>query len=257
MCVASGSSIPHPDVVAAADGPRWNQIYPSQDMQRNRVQLDGWMEMGTQAIAITIDHTAAQYDSRLRIRWLGGSLPPRDQGSEEPRPSRRTLSGPARYGVTPVPDRMWVSWDFIDEVRDLTPELPVLLKGVMTAHDTRIALDRGYDGIIISNHGARTLEYVPAPIEVLPEIVEVVDGRIPVLIDSGFRSGHDVFKALALGADAVSIGRVLRWGLGAFGPTGVKRIVEIMQMELAEAMAATGCSTIASIDSTAVRTNFI
>jgi 4-hydroxymandelate oxidase len=256
MCVASGSSIPHPEVAAAADGPRWNQIYPGQDLERNRMQLRGWLDLGTQAIVITIDHTAAQYDSHLRIRWLGGNPPPPGGGSQQPRPPRRTLTGPARYGVT-VPDRMWVSWDFIDQVRDLIPELPVLLKGVMTAEDARIALERGYDGVIVSNHGARTLEYVPAPIEVLPEIVKAVGGRAAVLIDSGFRSGHDVFKALALGADAVSIGRVPRWGLGAFGPAGVQRIVEIMQMELREAMVSTGRPTIAAIDQTAVMTNFI
>jgi 4-hydroxymandelate oxidase len=256
MCLASGSSIPHPQVIAAADGPRWNQIYPGQDLERNGSSMRTWLEQGTRSIQITIDHTAAQYDSQLRIRWLGARTPP-PAGESEPRPPRRTLSGPQRYGVTPFPDRMWVSWDFVDQVRDLTPEVPVLLKGVMTADDARIAAERGYDGIVISNHGARTLEYVPSTIEVLPEIVDAVAGRMPVLIDSGFRNGYDVFKALALGADAVSIGRVPRWGLGAFGPAGVKRIVEIMQMELREAMVRTGRPTIASIDRTAVRTNFI
>lgn len=254
MCVASGSSVPHPEVAAAADGPRWNQIYPGQNLDRNQEQMQEWKDLGSQAIVITIDHTAAQYDSHLRIRWLGYTLPPE---TEQERPPRRSLTGPARYGVSPVPDRMWVSWDFIHQVRDRSPGLPVLLKGVMTVHDALIAVEHGYDGVIVSNHGARTLEYVQAPIEVLPEIVDAVNGRIPVLIDSGFRSGYDVFKALALGADAVAIGRVPRWGLGAFGPPGVKRIVEILVMELREAMARTGRRNIASIDRTAVRTNFI
>src|SRR5690606_7183076 len=142
-----------------------------QDLERNRQQIQQWLDLGTRAIHITIDHTAAQYDSHLRIRWLGGFAP--SETEAEPRPPRKTLTGPARYGVR-VPDRMWVSWDFPDQVRDLASGVPVLVKGVMPASGARIALGRGYDGIVVSNHGARTLEYVPSPIEVLPEIVEAV-----------------------------------------------------------------------------------
>lgn len=257
MCVAGNSSVGHQTVVDAATGPRWNQIYPGQNLESNRSNIMTWLDTGSRAIAITVDHTAAAYDSHQRIRWLGGNPPPPNPDPAEPRPSRRSLNGPQRYGVFPFPDRMWPSWDFIDQVRDLVPDVPVMLKGIMTPEDAQIAVDRGYDAIIISNHGARTLEYVQSPIEVLPEIARVVGGRMPILIDSGFRNGHDVFKALALGASAVGIGRVPRYGLGAFGPAGVQRIVEIMQRELREAMVATGRSTIASIDQSAVRTNFI
>ena len=107
----------------------------------------------------------------------------------------------------------------------------------------------------MSNHGARTLDYVPSSLEVLEEVVAEVGGRIPVLIDSGFRRGSDVFKALALGADAVCFGRATRWGLGAFGEYGVTRVLEIIQEELREAMAASGRRTVGEIDTTSVRTN--
>ncbi len=252
MGIASGTSVPHPEIAAAADGPRWNQSYPGQNMERNRVRHQEWVDLGTRAIMITIDQQAADYDSANRLRWsganAGASQPP------APRPPRDE-PGPQRYGVPIM--RMWPTWDFISRVRDLTPDLPVLVKGILTGEDARICVERGFDGVIVSNHGARTLEYVPSTIEVLPEIVDAVGGRIPVLIDSGFRSGVDVFKALALGADAVAIGRPTRWGLGAFGPAGVQRVVEIMQRQLREAMVLTGRSNIASIDRTAVRTNFI
>jgi 4-hydroxymandelate oxidase len=258
LYVVTGSgSIGYPTLLEAATGPRWNQIYVGQNLEQNGNRLREWLDTGSQAIAMTIDHTAAAYDSHQRIRWLGGNPPSPDAAPPQPPPPRKTLNGPQRYGVTPYPDRMWVSWDYLDRVRDLIPELPVMVKGIITPDDAAIAVSRGYDAIMVSNHGARTFEYVPSPIEVLPEIVEVVGGRIPVLVDSGFRNGYDVFKALALGADGVGLGRAARWGLGAFGPAGVQRVFEIMQRELREAMVITGRPTIASIDRTAVRTNFV
>ena len=114
----------------------------------------------------------------------------------------------------------------------------------------------GWDGIIVSNHGGRSNDYTPSTLEVLTEIVDAVQGRVPVLIDSGFRRGSDVLKALALGAKAVCLGRSPRYGLAAYGPAGAKRVLEIVQNELISAMAATGCATLASIDRSLVRTEF-
>ena len=108
----------------------------------------------------------------------------------------------------------------------------------------------------VSNHGGRSLDYGPSSLEVLPEIVDAVRGRVPVMFDSGIRRGSDVLKALALGASAVCLGRIPRWGLGAYGVPGVQKILEIMQAEFKQAMAATGRTAIASINRSLVRTDF-
>jgi isopentenyl diphosphate isomerase/L-lactate dehydrogenase-like FMN-dependent dehydrogenase len=150
---------------------------------------------------------------------------------------------------------MWYTWDFLEQIRDMV-DVPVLIKGVLSARDARTIVERGFDGLIVSNHGGRSLDYSPSSLEVLPEIADAVAGRIPVLIDSGFRRGSDAFKALALGANGVFFGRAPRWGLAAYGPAGVTRILEIFQAELREAMAKTGRRTLAAVDRTAVRTNF-
>jgi isopentenyl diphosphate isomerase/L-lactate dehydrogenase-like FMN-dependent dehydrogenase len=142
-----------------------------------------------------------------------------------------------------------------DELRPFV-KVPMLAKGILTAEDARRCLDHGLDGIIVSNHGGRALDCSPSSLEVLPEIVDAVAGKVPVLIDGGFRRGSDILKALALGASAVCLGRAPRWGLGAFGAAGVQRVLEILQAELMLAMAHTGRPTLSSIDRTLVRTDF-
>src|SRR6202008_4836684 len=103
-------------------------------------------------------------------------------------------------------------------------KVPLLAKGILTAEDARLCLERGLDAVYVSNHGGRSLEYGPSTLEVLPEIVDAVQGKVPVLFDSGIRRGADVLKALALGANAVCLGRVPRWGLGSYGVPGVQRV---------------------------------
>jgi 4-hydroxymandelate oxidase len=132
----------------------------------------------------------------------------------------------------------------------------VVIKGIVTGEDAAECVRQGVDAIIVSNHGGRSMDYGPSTLEALPEIVEAVNGRIPVIIDSGFRRGSDVFKALALGASAVELGRAARWGLGAFGAAGTQRLLEIVQAELVQAAAMAGRPTLKSIDKTAVKVNF-
>ena len=110
--------------------------------------------------------------------------------------------------------------------------------------------------IIVSNHGGRSMDYGPSTLEVLPEIVAAVNGRIPVITDSGYRRGSDILKALALGANAVLLGRTTRWALGAFGPAGAQRLLEMIQQELVDAAARAGRATLASIDASVVKTRF-
>jgi len=132
----------------------------------------------------------------------------------------------------------------------------LVAKGILTGDDAKICLDHGADAVYVSNHGGRSLDYGPSTIEVLMEIADAVQGRVPVLTDSGFRSGVDILKALALGATAVCIGRGIRWGLAAYGAAGVQRVLEILQGELVQAMAVTGRPTLRSVDRTLVRANF-
>ena len=129
----------------------------------------------------------------------------------------------------------------------------MLVKGLLTAEDAKLAIEHGAAGIVVSNHGGRYLEGAPSTIEVLPEIVDAVQGKIPVLIDGGFRRGTDVLKALAIGAKAVLVGRPPLWGLGAFGQPGVTRVLEMLQTELALAMGLSGHANLASIDRTLVK----
>ncbi len=132
----------------------------------------------------------------------------------------------------------------------------MLAKGILTGDGAKKCLEHGVDGVIVSNHGGRALDYGPSSLEVLEEVVEAVAGRVPVLIDSGFRRGSDVLKALALGADAVCLGRASRWGLGAFGEEGAQRVLEIVNAELRQAMAFAGVSSLEAIDRSIVKTNF-
>jgi isopentenyl diphosphate isomerase/L-lactate dehydrogenase-like FMN-dependent dehydrogenase len=132
----------------------------------------------------------------------------------------------------------------------------MVIKGILTAEDAKMCIEHGAQAVYVSNHGGRSMDYGPSTLEVLPEIAEAVNGRVPFLLDSGFRRGADILKALALGASAVTVGRVSRWGLAAYGAPGAQRVLEILQTELLMAMAATGRPTLASIDRTLVRTDF-
>jgi isopentenyl diphosphate isomerase/L-lactate dehydrogenase-like FMN-dependent dehydrogenase len=125
--------------------------------------------------------------------------------------------------------------------------MKVLIKGIVTAEDAALAVERGVDGIIVSNHGGRAENSVRSTIESLPEIVTAVQGRIAVLVDSGFRRGTDFFKALAIGADAVCIGRPYLWGLASFGQAGVEAVLEILRKEIEIVMRQMGTTSIAEI----------
>jgi len=140
-----------------------------------------------------------------------------------------------------------LTWQFINELTAYA-KVPVLVKGILTPEDASLAIEHGASGIVVSNHGGRYLEFAPSTLEALPEIVEAVQGRIPVLMDGGIRRGTDVLKALAIGAKAVLIGRPPLWGLGSFGQAGVSRVLEMLQTELALAMGLSGCPNLASIN---------
>jgi isopentenyl diphosphate isomerase/L-lactate dehydrogenase-like FMN-dependent dehydrogenase len=293
MAIANGPSIPHARIAAAATGPRFNQFYPVPDLGASLKTLQTFQDLGTKAIIISVDQQASYYERDLHNRNLGGN--PRTPGStgrgrgagapvgggaaadaalEGVAPTRAggaaagpvAMMGAGDHPATPrfptiskyrVPQRrLWYSWQYINELRKAI-KVPVIIKGIVTAEDAQDCVREGVDGIIVSNHGGRSMDYGPSTLEVLPEIAAVVNKKFPVLIDSGFRRGSDVFKALALGADGVELGRAARWGLGAFGPAGAQRLLDLLQAELVQAAAHAGRPTIKSIDKTAVKANFV
>jgi len=244
--VSNGSSYPINKVADAATGPLWFQLYPNKDIGASRDILERAQAAGCKAVAMTVDQQSAYYERPLHDLHLTNAT----AATARLRP-RKSDTNPYRIRQ----DRNWYNWDYVSQIRPFI-KVPLLAKGILTVEDAKACLDHGLDGIYVSNHGGRAMDYSPSSLEVLPEIVDVVQGRVPVLIDSGFRSGSDILKALALGAKAVCIGRAARWGLGAYGAAGVQRVFEILQAELVQAMAEMGAPTLASIDRSLVRTHF-
>jgi 4-hydroxymandelate oxidase len=244
------SSLPVDKVAAAATGPLWAQFYPQQDRAVGRKILDEAQAAGCTAIVITVDQQASYYERSEQNRNLGGSTRrPSARGAA----AAQGVGGPGRYRVSTT--RLWYTWSYLDEIRKII-KVPLLVKGILTADDARLCVEHGMDGIIVSNHGGRSMDYGPSTLEVLPEIVVAVKGRVPVITDSGYRRGADILKALALGANAVLLGRAPRWALGGFGAPGVQRLLEILQRELVDAAAAAGRGSLKSIDSSTVSTHF-
>jgi isopentenyl diphosphate isomerase/L-lactate dehydrogenase-like FMN-dependent dehydrogenase len=139
-----------------------------------------------------------------------------------------------------------MTWDFVNRLRDLTT-MKIVVKGIVTREDAALCLERGVDGIVVSNHGGRGEASGRSSIECLPEVVDAVKGRIPVLVDGGIRRGSDIVKALAFGATAVGIGRPYAWGLAAFGQAGVERVLDILVSELRMVMGQAGATSVSGL----------
>jgi len=268
MIVSQNTSLPIDRIAPAATGPLWWQLYPypAQSRETSREVLDKVQAAGCTAVVVTVDQQASYYERTAQDRNLGGTPRPAGRGGapaaaaptsglalSDPAGVPRRVEGPALYRLGA--GRLWYTWQYLDEVRQMI-KVPLIVKGILTAEDAALCLERGVDAIIVSNHGGRSMDYGPSTLEVLPEIVAAVKGRIPVLTDSGYRRGSDILKALALGANTVLLGRATRWALGAFGPAGAQRLLEMMQQELVDAAAAAGRATLASIDASVVKAQF-
>jgi 4-hydroxymandelate oxidase len=149
-----------------------------------------------------------------------------------------------------------ITWRDLAWLRSLTT-LPLLIKGILTAEDAALAVAHGVDGIVVSNHGGRQLDGAPAAITALPEVVDAVAGRVPVLMDGGVRSGADVFRALALGASTVFVGRPVLWGLAVGGAEGATTVLRMLRDELVECMVLAGRPSLAAVDRSAVRSGHV
>jgi isopentenyl diphosphate isomerase/L-lactate dehydrogenase-like FMN-dependent dehydrogenase len=254
MVLSTNSSQPYEKVAAATEFPKWFQLYAGPDMDGTWERVDRAKASGFKAIALTVDGPYQPHRERMLRNRIRTSTPPGVSAPQMGRPARRQREGEEskaavsraeHYGLTTTLIHQ-LDWNFYDELRKRAG-MPVLIKGILTAEDTALAVKHGADGVVISNHGARYLEYAPATIEVLAECVDAA-GRMPVLVDSGFRRGTDVLKALAIGAKAVLVGRPPLWGLGAYGEPGAKRVLELLRTELALAMGLCGKPNLAAID---------
>jgi 4-hydroxymandelate oxidase len=252
MIISANASFPVDKIASAAASPVWWQLYPQEDMDRTKDLLDRALAAGAKAIVMTVDQQASYYERSVRDRNLNAGPPGGGGRGGGGRGAAPAASGNP-YRVQP--GRLWYNWQYADQVRKILT-VPMLVKGVLTGEDAKTFVEHGFDGIYVSNHGGRSLDYDPSTLEVLGEIVDAVPARVPVLFDSGIRSGSDILKALALGAKAVCLGRAIRWGLAAYGPAGVQRVIEILQAELIMAMAQTGRPDLASIDRSLVRNHF-
>ncbi|HTT32362.1 MAG TPA: alpha-hydroxy acid oxidase [Methylomirabilota bacterium] len=255
------------DALAASGKPVWQQLYPTNVWEVTQALVKRAEKAGAQAIVLTVD---LQDGSNRETLFRSQRVDKREcsmchMGAYSPFGRGRTgaIAAPAAAGFAgyvarkPMFDGIDVSkvthlhpvewnWDFVKRLRD-TVAAKLLIKGIVTREDAQLAVEHGIDGLVVSNHGGRAEETLRSTIESLPEVLEGVAGRIPVLVDGGVRRGTDIFKALALGATAVGFGRPHSWGLAAFGQAGVEAVLEIYRRELRTIMRQAGTTSLDKI----------
>lgn len=255
MVVSTQASTRLEDIAAASTSPLWFQLYCQASREHTLALVKSAEAAGYQALVLTVD--APVNGIRNREQRAGFRLPPDItavnlasfpvQANHVAKPGESPVFG--SYLLENAPD-----WDDIAWLCRQT-RLPVLLKGILSPQDARLAIEQGVSGIVVSNHGGRTLDGLPATIDALPAVVAAVHGRIPVLLDGGIRRGTDVLKALALGATAVMVGRPCLYGLAVAGAAGVAHSLHILRTELEVAMALAGCASLKEIDSSCLFTH--
>ncbi len=246
ILLSTFSTVTLEEVAATAKKPHWFQLYVQPDREFTRTLVGRAEAAGFKALVVTVDtpvlgprYRELRHQFSLPEGLVRANLKGLHTATGGHRPTERDI-----YSATLDPKLTWkdIAW-----LRSLT-RLPVILKGIMNAEDAGRAIDEGAAGVIVSNHGGRNLDTVPATIDALPEVIAKVSGRVPVLVDGGIRRGVDVLKALGLGASAVLIGRPYVCGLAVAGPEGVSRVINILRREFEMAMALTGQTSIAAID---------
>ena len=240
------------DAIAARGAPVWFQLYTTQNPEIGEALVKRAEAAGAPVIAVTLDvRSQAKWGTFARLRrtdtrQCGSCHGGNDYLSRKPNFSGISLAGASGTVVTNL------TWDAVKRLRDKV-KVKLVLKGILTPEDAKQAAESGIDGIVVSNHGGRVEDGVGATITVLPEIVEAVGGRVPILVDSGFRRGSEIVKALAIGARAVCIGRPYLWGLGAFGQPGVERVLGILHGETRTAMQQLGAPSLRDLAPAMVR----
>ena len=242
MIVSMASTVAIEDVAAAADGEGeknlWFQIYLQPDLAFTESVICRVEAAGCSALVVTVDSPTFGY--RNRDRRNGFNDLPAGMCCEN---LRETTNGNGRGKVRQIVFSPELSWKDVDWLRSVT-RLKIVLKGIVHPEDARLAVQHGADAVLVSNHGGRQLDSVPATIDLLPAIADAVEGRIPLVLDGGIRRGTDVLKALALGAKAVAIGRPVLWGLALDGEEGVREVLELLRRELDRALTLCGCGSV-------------
>ena len=239
MCVSTLATLrPRQVAEAAPGGRRWFQLYCFRDEAVTRAMIEEACDCGYEAIAITVD--APRGGNRERDRRTGFAIPERIgvPSVEEALGSSRAVTIEETFALMEPA----LTWSYLEDLVSDCP-LPVLVKGVLTAEDAALAVEHGAAGVVVSNHGGRQLDRCLATADALPEVADAVEGRAPVLVDGGIRRGVDVAIALALGADAVLVGRPALWGLAAAGEAGARRVLELLRGELELTLALCGCAS--------------
>ena len=251
--LATGSTVSINDIIAARGAPVWFQLYATSSREVAYALVKRAENAGSQAVVVTVDRVGGRNQEALfRLRRTdtreckvchdsadGGG----GGGNRERRPNYDGID--LSKAKSMQADNL--TWDFIRQLREHT-KMKIVLKGILTGEDGKLAVDNGADAIIVSNHGGRGEDSGRGTIEALPEVLEGVNGRMPVLVDSGFRRGTDVVKALAMGATAAGIGRPYLWGLGAFGQPGVERVLELLRIETRAALQQCGVKNVKELN---------
>jgi len=246
--LSTGASASTEEVIAARGAPVWQQLYATDDFSVTQGLVRRAEKAGCTAIALTVDSPGARNVETLKRATLADN---RECGACHTPASRQMwrraplFAGLDVSRVTAI-SPLNVSPEFLDRLRDVVKGR-LIIKGIVTGEDANIAIEHGADGIVVSNHGGRNEETLRASLDCLPEVVAAARARVPVFLDGGIRRGTDIFKALALGATAVGIGRPQAWGLAAFGQSGVESVIDILNTELTNIMRQAGTPTVASI----------
>lgn len=243
MILSNVSTYPVEEVAKSLGTPPWQQLYMPLKWDETERMVKRIEDAGVPVLVWTVDLLAgrntptmtrfARQDTRNCVACHTGGA-----GVAIHRPMYDGLDG--RFNPADA------TWDTFDRLKKLT-KMKVMLKGIDSAEDAQLAVSRGVDGLVVSNHGGRAAETLRATIDCLPEVVDAVRGRVPVFLDGGVRHGTDIYKALASGARGVGIGRPYIWGLSAFGQEGVERVLEILRAELTLTMKQMGTPTVKEI----------
>ena len=232
------------EVTAARGAPIWYQLYASNKWDIAKALVARAEKAGCPAVAVTVDIMGGRsLDTQQRLELTDARQCSTCHDRSSPQANLRRRSMYEGIDVTGISASTAMTWDFLKRLRDIT-KMKILVKGILAHEDAKLAADAGIDAIIVSNHGGRSEDSGRSTIDTLPEIIEAVGGRMPVLIDSGFRRGTDIVKALAMGAQGVSVGRPYIRGLGAFGQPGVELVLELLRAELRVAMQQVGAPSI-------------